>query len=116
MEVVQDEKKLDDIKRQLRRIFSEMPTNTKKFANKLIDMAAFSVVSIDNLQQIILEEGYVVEYQNGANQFGTKDNPAVNMRVKEVTTLLKIIDSLSQLGGCATASEELDTFLKRVKR
>ena len=43
--------------------------------------AAFMAVSLEELQEIINEEGYTVEYQNGANQSGTKQSDAVKTHI-----------------------------------
>lgn len=59
-------------KKRLAKIFDRLPQNAASAAEKLIDNAAFMAVSLQELQEIINEKGYVEEYQNGANQSGIK--------------------------------------------
>jgi len=115
MDIDKNEKKRRQNKAKLKKIYSGIPENKLKFAYQLIDIASFSAAAIEELQEIILATGYVVEYKNGENQFGTKDNPAVKMRVAEITNLLKIMEALTDMSAGESVSDELDKFLKTVR-
>lgn len=58
----------------------------------LIQNAAFMRVALDDLQEIIAEQGPVEQYQNGANQYGTKQSAALqsyNSLVKNYAAVIK---------------------------
>ena len=63
----------------------------------LIRNAAFMAVSLEELQEIINEEGYTVEYQNGANQSGTKQSDAVKTHIAMTKNHAAIIKQLREL-------------------
>ena len=62
-----------------------------------IKNAAFMAVSLEELQEIINEEGYTVEYQNGANQSGTKQSDAVKTHIAMTKNHAAIIKQLCDL-------------------
>jgi len=63
----------------------------------VIKNAAFMAVSLEELQEIINEEGYTVEYQNGANQSGTKQSDAVKTHIAMTKNHAAIIKQLCDL-------------------
>ena len=105
-------------KKRLAKIFDKLPQNAASAAEKLIDNAAFMAVSLQELQDIINEKGYVEEYQNGANQSGKKKSSAVDTYDKAVNNRLKIIRQLVDLLPRSSAQEqggeagELAEFIK----
>ena len=96
--------------RKLKRIFKEIPENKKKIVEKLIDNAAFMAEQLGHLQTDIEEKGYISEYQNGENQFGTKKSPEVevyNTMIKNYTTVIKTLcDLLPESNGELNALTE----------
>ena len=64
---------------------------------KRVFNAAFMAVSLEELQEIINEEGYVVEYQNGENQHGTKQSDAVKTHIAMTKNHASIIKQLTDL-------------------
>ena len=92
--------KEDRIKREynrLRRIFKDIGEGKFKTVESLIRNAAFMAVSLDELQEQINAEGYVVEYQNGANQSGTKQSDAVKTHIAMTKNHAAIIKQLCDL-------------------
>ena len=90
MATKKDLTKEEKIKREfsrLKRIFKDLDKN------KLQTMA----VSLEELQEIINEEGYTVEYQNGANQSGTKQSDAVKTHIAMTKNHAAIIKQLCDL-------------------
>ena len=84
MATKKDLTKEEKIKREfsrLKRIFKDLDKNKLQTVESLIKNAAFMAVSLEELQEIINEEGYTVEYQNGANQSGTKQSDAVKTHI-----------------------------------
>lgn len=95
---------------KLKRIFKNIEPNKLKTVEKLIQNAAFMSQSLDDLQEIIKEKGYTEEYQNGANQYGTKKTCEIeiyNTMVKNYSSIIKqLIDLLPKEE--AAADELLD--------
>ncbi len=90
-ELTKEEKIKKEI-RALNRLFKDMPDDVKRLSKSLIEKAAFMDVSLDELQNDINRKGYVSEYQNGANQWGTKKSPEVeiyNTLVKNHLAVMK---------------------------
>ena len=95
MATKKDLTKEEKIKREfsrLKRIFKDLQT-----VESLIKNAAFMAVSLEELQEIINEEGYTVEYQNGANQSGTKQSDAVKTHIAMTKNHAAIIKQLCEL-------------------
>lgn len=90
----------EKIKREfsrLKRIFKDLDKNKLQTVESLIKNAAFMAVSLEELQEIINEEGYTVEYQNGANQSGTKQSDAVKTHIAMTKNHAAIIKQLCDL-------------------
>lgn len=98
--------------RRLKSVFRELDKNKLKTVESLIKNAAFMSVSLDELQEIINEEGYVVEYQNGANQKGTKQSDAVKTHIAMTKNHASIIKQLAEL---APPMKKKDSRLDRVR-
>ena len=63
------DEKIEFQRKKLKRQFSQLDSKTKNIVSPLIDNAAFMTVTLEGLQKSITEEGIVIEYQNGANQW-----------------------------------------------
>lgn len=61
---------------QLNKIFNAIDEDRKKVVNDLIANIAFMSVQLEDLQTEINENGCIEKYQNGANQYGTKQSSA----------------------------------------
>jgi predicted transcriptional regulator len=83
--------------RRLRRIFKKMDDDTKKATQSLIENAAFMTVTLEDLQETINREGVISEYQNGANQWGTKKSPEVEVYNTMIKHYMSIIKQLTDL-------------------
>ena len=70
-ELTKEQKIKKEIAR-LKRVFKDLDKNKLQTVESLIKNAAFMAVSLEELQEIINAEGYVVEYQNGENQKGNE--------------------------------------------
>lgn len=72
-------------------LFSAMPENELRFCDPLLQNAAFMCVTLQDLQLAINENGVTDNYQNGANQSGTKasaDLQAYNSLAKVYNALM----------------------------
>ncbi|MCI5533828.1 MAG: hypothetical protein MR440_03565 [Firmicutes bacterium] len=90
---------------------------TKKmldFAEPLIKNLAFMTVTMADLKDQINEEGCVVEYKNGENQYGTKKSPAVetyNAMFKNYTAAYKTLaDMIPKPEEYEKRDDEVDEF------
>ncbi len=100
MATKKDLTKEEKIKREfsrLKRIFKDLDKTSCRPSKALSKNAAFMAVSLEELQEIINEEGYTVEYQNGANQSGTKQSDAVKTHIAMTKNHAAIIKQLCDL-------------------
>lgn len=77
--------------------FETLDENEKAVIDPLIRNAAFMRVALDDLQEIIAEQGPVEAYQNGNNQFGMKQSAALqsyNSLVKNYAAVIKTLFGL----------------------
>jgi len=95
-ELTKEQKIRKEIAR-LHRVFKDLDGNKLQTVESLIRNAAFMAVSLEELQEIINEEGYIVEYQNGENQYGTKQSDAVKTHIAMTKNHAAIIKQLSDL-------------------
>ena len=95
-ELTKDQRIKKEIAR-LKRIFADLDKNKLQAVESLIKNAAFMAVSLEELQEIINEEGYVVEYQNGENQKGTKQSDAVKTHIAMTKNHASIVKQLADL-------------------
>lgn len=84
-------------KKKLTQVFSDIESKKKSTIEKLIDNASFMSVLLDDLSKDISENGYMTEYQNGANQWGTKESPSSALYNKTISNYSKIIKQLTDL-------------------
>ena len=82
---------------RLSQYFEDMKENERAVINPLIQNAGFMRATLDELQEIITEQGPVEEYMNGQNQYGMKQSAALqsyNALVKNYTAVIKSLFSL----------------------
>ena len=83
--------------KKLKDLYKDLDEDRKKFAESLIENAAFMIVSLDELAAEINVNGYTTEYKNGENQFGQKKSPAVetyNTMIKNYASIMKVLEDL----------------------
>lgn len=100
--------------RKLKRIFKEIPENKKKVVEKLMENAAFMAEQLELLQEDIKEKGYISEYQNGENQWGTKKAPEVEIYIamtKNYSSIIKqLLDLIPEKSG--ESNDEMTLFMR----
>jgi hypothetical protein len=110
--------KIERIKAEIKKLnssFKNLDKNQKKICKSLIENAAFMAVSLEDLQTIINREGYVTEYKNGQNQFGTKKSPEVETYISMTKNYSAIIKQLTDLLPEKVEKTEDDGFDDFVK-
>lgn len=95
-EITKEEKILKE-QRRLKRIFADLEDGKKKLVTPLIEKAAFMSVELDELQETIEKDGWISEYQNGANQHGTKRSPEADTYIALSKNYAAIIKQLVEL-------------------
>lgn len=103
-EMTKEEKIKKEIAR-LRRIFKDLDSNKFKTVDSLIRKAAFLTVSLNELQDEINENGFICEYKNGANQYGTKQSPEVATYIAMSRDHTTIIAKLVELAPPAARAK-----------
>ncbi len=105
------------VREELDEIFSELDAKTKKITLKLLDNAAFIALKLEDLQAEINEKGMVTEYQNGANQYGTKKSPEVEVYLSMIKNYTSIINTLMNAlpdgSSAGSAANSLIDFISR---
>lgn len=82
---------------RLRAIFKDLDGNKKKLVTPLIDKAAFMSIELDELQEQIEQEGWISEYKNGENQYGTKRSPEADTYIALSKNYAAVIKQLVDL-------------------
>ena len=83
--------------RKLEKIFKNIEAEKRQTVEKLIENAAFISEQLDMLMMDIRENGYVSEYQNGENQFGTKQSDEVKTLLAMQKNLTAAIKTLADI-------------------
>lgn len=65
--------------RRIKRQFSKIDKKRKALVETTIQDVAFMTITMEDLREKINREGTKVEYKNGENQYGTKQNPDVQI-------------------------------------
>jgi predicted transcriptional regulator len=107
---ISKEERINKEIRRLKRIFKKMDNDTKKVTQSLVENAAFMAVTLEDLQETINREGVVSEYQNGANQWGTKKSPEVEVYNTMIKHYMSIVKQLTDLLPDAEVVEVDDGF------
>jgi len=90
----------DKIKKEIRRIkraLKDVDKNKLAVIEPIIKTAAFIAVSIPELEETINENGFVSEYKNGENQFGTKQSDEVKTLIAMQKNLCTAIKTLADI-------------------
>ena len=106
--------RIEEEKKKLNRQFTQLDNKTKKVVSSLIENAAFMTITLQDLQETMREDGVTCEYQNGANQWGTKKSPEVevyNSMIKNHVTIMKQLADLLPKGNTKTDKDPFDDFV-----
>ena len=91
-----DEKVKKEVTR-LKKVFENLDENKLATTQSLIRIAAFMAITLDELQEIINQDGYTHEYKNGANQFGIKQSAEAELHIAMTRNYSTIIKQLLDL-------------------
>lgn len=108
---------LDEKRKEFTAILTKIPGKKKKAARAIAAQAAFLAVAVKELDEIVMRDGYVEEYQNGENQRGTKKTVAADLLdryTKTYTTAIRqIVDLLPDEEARQSAKDELTEFMRQ---
>ena len=99
------ENRIKDEKKRLKEIFAELEENKRNLVTPLIEKAAFMSIELDDLQEIIEQEGWTSEYKNGENQYGTKKSPEAETYIALSKNYAAVIKQLTELVPAAKRKE-----------
>ncbi len=86
------ENRIKKEKKRLMEIFADLDENKLSAVQALIDRLAFITVNLQDLEEDLLRDGWVEEYQNGQNQSGMKKSAAADVHI----SLTKNLNALSK--------------------
>lgn len=94
--------------------FNKIEKKKLKIVEKLIDNAAFMAVLLEDIRQKINENGYMVEYKNGDNQYGLKKSPEIEIFNQTISNYSKTIKQLTDLLPVEVKLEQKDNEEKKL--
>ena len=98
-------------KNKLTKLFSSCDETQRAAADMLIGRAAFLLASLDELEAIIYERGYLEEYQNGENQHGIMVSPAIKTYKLNMGQLLDVFKQLQTYLPETVEKDALTAFI-----
>ncbi len=114
-EKLSHDERIEFQRKKLNRQFSSLDKKTKNIVTPLIQNAAFMIVTLEELQIKISQEGITIKYQNGANQWGKKKSPEAEMyntMVKNLTSIIKQLTELVPKDIGVPKNDDFDDFLQ----
>lgn len=107
------EDKIKTIYKKYVKMFSELPEETLKANDDLIQNVAFMTVVLEDLQAEINKKGVVEKFEQGKQKF-LRENPAVktyNTTIKNYNTIIKTLNELRPTKNDNKAGENLLKFM-----
>ena len=105
-------------RKECQEIFQDIPDRTLKLVDKLIEMAVNMEIHIRKLEEELKGVGFVEQYQNGENQFGTKESTAsraYSTMAKNYTQVVRTLLSCLPEERQKPAADNLAEFLQSRK-
>jgi hypothetical protein len=100
-------------KQRLLEIFKDLEKNKLNTCQALIDRAAYITISLQDLEELLNETGWVEPYQNGENQSGMKKAAAADVHISLTKNLNAIVKQLLDLVPPAQKASRLDALTHR---
>lgn len=115
-----EKKKETRIKQEIDRLnelLQDLGEDTLKGVQSLVANAAFMSITLEDLQKEINKNGVVSEYKNGANQYGTKKSPEVEIYNAMIKNHMSAVKQLTDLipKGTSGEGDELLSYIGRGK-
>ena len=100
-------------KERLQEIFKDLEPNKLSTCQALIERAAFITISLEDLELLLNENGWVEPYQNGENQFGLKKSAAADVHISLTKNLNAIVKQLLDLVPPAQKESRLAAMMSK---
>ena len=100
-------------KKRLQEIFKDLEPNKLDTCRALIDRAAFITISLQDLEELLNQTGWVEPYQNGENQSGMKKAAAADVHISLTKNLNAIMKQLLDLVPPAQKASRLAEMMNR---
>lgn len=115
---LEKDKKVNEEIERLKKILRDLEIDEKKLeaSESLIENAAFMAVTLQGLREKINRNGVISKYQNGENQWGTKQSPEVKTYNQMLKNHMSITKQLTDLLPASKQEKAKDGFLKFVER
>ena len=109
---LEKEKRVNQEIKRLKQILRDLDADEKKMkaANSLIENAAFMAITLEDLMEKINQEGCVSRYQNGENQWGTKQSPETKTYNQMLKNHMSITKQLTDLLPAGKQDKAKDSF------
>ena len=94
------QERVDKERDKLRSQLKGLNDRQKKVAEKLTNELAWMAVTLEDIRAKIDErgaDGYISEYKNGENRWGTKESPEIMIYHKTISNYMKGIKQLTDL-------------------
>ena len=100
--------------KKLKAIVSKLPEEKKELAQGIITNCAFMIVELDKLQKDIQDNGIIMEYKNGREQYGYKESVSFSAYIKMQKVYTSNISLLNRMipKDMCTKQNEPDEFEK----
>lgn len=114
----------DKIKKEiakLKKIFKEIPEDKKKLCEKLIQNAAFMSVTLEELQETVIQEGAIASFVNGNGFSVLQEHPAqksYNAMINRYSSVIRQLQDLlpdNKQEAIKGAGEALAAFVAKGK-
>ena len=107
---LEKEKRIKKEVTRLKSLYKELDNNIKKLVETLIKNAAFTAITLEDLQETINKNGVTSKYKNGENQYGEKESSEVKIYNTMIKNHASIMKQLSDLLPKGKAPEQDDGF------
>lgn len=104
-------------KKRLIAFLGDVDKDALKGVDQLAVRAAFLAIACEDLEADMIEHGFESEYQNGENQWGTKQSPSVlsysSLMQRYLATMRQLIDLRPGVASTSSGDELLDYMNRR---
>ena len=121
MEDLARDERIRKEKQKLNKIFKDIPKDKKSLCQNLIANAAFMAITLEDLQEDIIEKGTVITGINGNGFEVSQENPAqksYNTMINRYASVIKQLQDLlpdAKTEGVSRAGEALAAFVAKGK-
>lgn len=102
---------------RLRKLFSNIDKNKKSLVFTTIDDISYMTIEMQDLRESIIRKGTTVEYKNGENQYGTKQNPDAQLYLqlsqKQTQAMKILLDCLPKTEKTIEKEDGFEDFVRK---